>query len=82
MIKARKRDIKALRELSADIDRGVKLLLSNRYELMRPTSSSSTDIFTASYYPGERYTKVRKEYGNDLVPMFTAVDKLVKVLSD
>jgi len=62
-------------ELSREISRGLGILMK-KYELMKETTSSSTNIFTSEYYPGERYTKITKEVGNDLVPMFTAIREL------
>ena len=80
MIKANKKDIKRLRELSAELNRGLALLMSNEYQIMKPSNLSSSDIFTASFYPGENYHKITKECGNNLVPMFSAIKGLSELL--
>ena len=81
MIKARKQDISRLEDLSRELNRGLALLMSDKYEIMRPASHRcSTDIFTAGFYPNEQYYKIAKDYGNDLVPMFSAIKSLAKLL--
>jgi hypothetical protein len=80
MIKARKGDVSRLEDISRELSRGLKLLMSSKYQLMVPTTLGGTDAFTAGYYPGERYAKIVKEIGNDLVPMFTAIHSLEKLL--
>ncbi len=80
MIKARKQDTKALNEISRELSQGLSCLMSNRYELMRPSRMSSTNVFTAPYYLGEQYTKTTKEIGNELVPMWQAIKRLKQLL--
>ena len=80
MIKARKQDVARLEDISRELNHGLELLMSNKYHLMVPTSLGGTDAFTAPYYPGERYAKITKEIGNDLVPMFSAIKALKKLL--
>jgi hypothetical protein len=81
MIKARKRDIEQLNAISLDLLRGLNTLMSDRYELASPTSGTSTDIFTAPYYPDKRYAIINKHIGHELVPMFTAINRLHNLLN-
>jgi hypothetical protein len=80
LIKANKRDVNRLQDISRELNHGLEMLMSDKYVIMVPTRLSGTDAFTAGYYPGERYAKITKEIGNDLVPMFTAIKELKKLL--
>ena len=82
MIKARKRDIARLQDLSRGISKGLDTLMTDTYAIMKRSNMSSSDMFTASYYPNDRYCKITKEIGNELVPMFTAIRELAKLLTD
>jgi hypothetical protein len=80
LIKARKQDVARLEDISRELNHGLALLMSDKYQIMVPTTLNGTDGFTAGYYPGEKYAKIVKEIGNDLVPMFTAIKELKKLL--
>jgi hypothetical protein len=82
MIKTNKADFMKLCSISSKLSSGLDLLMSSKFELMTPSKSTTTDIFTAPYYKGESYCKVTKDIGNDLVPMFTAIIELRKLLSN
>ena len=81
MIKARKHDIAQLERISSELNHGLDLLMSDKYQIMTPSGLSSSDVFTASFYPNERYNKIAKQYGNDLCCMFTAIRDLSKLLN-
>ncbi len=81
MIKARKQDIKTLERISSELSHGLDVLMSDKYQLMTPSKLTSTDVFTASFYPNERYNKIAKQYGNELCCMFTAIRDLSKLLN-
>ncbi len=81
MIKARKHDIAKLENISSTLNHGLDLLMSDKYQLMTPSTLTSSDVFTASYYPNERYNKIQKQYGHELCCMFTAIRDLQKLLS-
>lgn len=80
-MKLGKRDKARLQDLSRGISGGLDKLLSDNYAIMRRSKMSSPDVFTSSYYPNDRYARITKEIGNDLVPMFTAIRELVKLLA-
>lgn len=82
MIKTNKRDLARLQDLSRGITQGLKALMSDKYAIMKRSNMSSTDIFTASFYPGDSYCRITKEIGNELVPMFTAIKELAKLVLD
>jgi hypothetical protein len=80
MIKARKHDIAQLERISSELNHGLELLMSDKYQIMTHSKLSSTDVFTASFYPNERYNKIQKQYGNELCCMWTAIRDLNKML--
>lgn len=80
MIKARKQDIKTLERISSELTHGLDLLMSDKYQLMTPSKLTSSDVFTASFYPDERYNKIAKAYGHELCCMFTAIRDLSNLL--
>jgi len=82
MIKTNKRDLIRLQDLSRGITHGLETLMSDKYAIMKRSNMSSTDIFTSSYYPNDRYCKITKEIGNELVTMFTAIKELAKLVFD
>lgn len=82
MIKASKKDTTRLKDLSAGISRGLDILMSDKYAIMKRSNMASTDIFRASFYPDDSYVKIEKQIGNELVPMFTAIKELAKLLTD
>ena len=82
MIKTNKRDLAKLQDLSRGITQGLEILMSEKYAIMKRSNMSSTDIFTANFYPNDHYCKITKEIGNELVPMFTAIKELAKLVID
>lgn len=67
MSKLSKKDKNELNIALKNMQRALNFIMSEDTAIMRKTSMSSTDVFTASYYPGERYGKTTKECGSDLV---------------
>ena len=75
-------NIDQIKDLVFGANQGLNILLSDKYQIMKPVGNmGSTDVFTASYYPDEKYMKIEKEIGNPLVPMFTAIRKLQKIVT-
>ncbi len=81
MIKARKRDIAKLEALSGELSAGMATVLSDQYAIMRRTTLTSSDVFTSSYYPNDKFSNIDKQIGNAFVPMFTAIRELAELLS-
>ena len=80
MIKTSKRDALKLQGLINEIESGLNKLMGDDYAIMRRSKMSSSDVFTAPYYPNQRYSQISKQYGNDLVPMFSAIHALAKLI--
>ena len=77
----KKRDLSRLQDLSNELERGLSLLMADDYSIMKRSSLTSSDMFTSSYYPNDKYARIAKDYGNDLVPMFTAIKSISKLLN-
>ena len=75
-----KRDRILLEDILERLKRAECFILSNNTAVMRVSSMTSTDVFTASYYPTERYSKITKEYGSELALLFTGIKNLENAL--
>jgi hypothetical protein len=81
-MKLRKKDRIRLEGLAADLQRGINFILDPNTAIMRKSNLSSTDMFTAPYYQGERYSKIAKELGNEFVVALSALRQLKQALAE
>lgn len=80
-MKLLKRDRTRLLQVLTKLKRAEAFILSDRTAIMRQHNLSSTDIFTAPYYPDEKYVKITKDIGSDLVSLFTGIRDLENILT-
>jgi hypothetical protein len=60
----KQKDIQRIKDISAELNNGLSLLMTDDYAIMHKTSLISMDIFTANYYPTERWAKILSELLN------------------
>jgi hypothetical protein len=81
-MKLRKMDRKRLERVLSNLQRGLDFIMDEQTAIMRKTSGQSTDVFTAGYYPNERYAKIAKELGSEFVLALTALYDLKRALTE
>ena len=79
-MKTTKKDRAQLESILQAAKEGLAFLDSQRVVVMVESRATSTDQFTAPYYPGEQYAKIQKSYGSPLCRLYTATHELEKLL--
>jgi transketolase N-terminal domain/subunit len=81
-VKLRKKDRVRLERIAAQVKRGIDYLLDDKTAIMRESSMSSTDVFTASYYVDKRYSMIHKQMGSEFVLALTGLQHLLQALEE
>ena len=75
-VKVSQRDRRRLEAVLSDAKRGLAFLMADDTAVMRKSSLSSSDTFSAPFYPGVKYSQIAKDIGSELVLLQTAIRKL------
>lgn len=60
------REKRVLEKATQDLDRVIEFINSDKTSVMRAFDLHSSDVFTSSYYPNEKWFKINKEAGSEL----------------
>ena len=63
-----------------NLESAISFIMDEKTAIMRDSSMTSSDVFTSSFYHGERYSKITKEIGSNLAQLFTAREMLRKLI--
>jgi hypothetical protein len=81
-MKLRKKDRHRLESILAKLKRGREYVMAESTALMRRTSLTSADVFTAPYFPGQAYHSVAKDIGSEWTLALTAIHELERALAE
>ena len=80
-----KATLKLTRRLYAiqqDLDAGFAFLMEEHTAIMQECGLTSTDVFTAPFYPGKKYTPINKEIGSVLCRLQTGIKSLEALIEE
>lgn len=81
-MKLRVKDRLRLERIGVDLRDGLAFLQADNVAIMMQNGMTSSDMFTAPYYPGEKYAKIEKQIGSKFCVLVSAINKLEEALKE
>ena len=81
-MKLRVKDRLRLERINVDLKDGLAFLQAENVAIMVESTMTSSDMFTAPYYPHKKYADIDKEIGSKFCVLVDAVRKLDAALKE